>query len=314
MIERCACFLTDLGYIFPTVLAAIQARKFLDREIADVVIILFDSPPEKTELIEKICAQNHIILLNPAKEILEGYGVLHARLFLADLLPGQYQRVFYMDADIQITGSLNALIQTELPADCDFAAVPDPMAIELYEGPSAHPKIQAYFDGLGIKSSPDRPYFNSGTLLINLPAWATIGRDAIKFQTTMPAKCVFHDQSAANFAGHSKMMPMSFRWNFPIFFRNCGVERPIAPSVYHFMSKPKPWDGVFPPWNHDFFDPYAKLRAKYPELQGFSKSFSLSARAKYLGQQYYKRVIETVTWRYSGRRPAILEFNAATKF
>jgi lipopolysaccharide biosynthesis glycosyltransferase len=312
MIDRCACFTTDLGYIFPTVLAAIQARKFLNREIADVVIILFGSPPEKTEQIQKICEQNQIILLDTSNEILRDYGVLYARLFLSELLPGKYRRAMYMDGDIQITGSLNTLIQTELPSDCDFAAVPDPMAIELHEAKS-DPKIQAYFDGLGIKSSPEKPYFNSGTLLINLPEWAIIGRDAINFQIEMPDRCMFQDQSALNFAGHTKMTPMSFRWNFPIFFRNCGVEQTIAPSVYHFMSKPKPWNGVFPPWNHDFADPYAKLISKYPELRGFSKTFPASARAKYLGQQYYKRIIETITWRYSARRPAILEFNAATR-
>jgi lipopolysaccharide biosynthesis glycosyltransferase len=313
MIERCACFTTDLGYIFPTVLAAIQARKFLDREIADVVIILFESTAEKTDAITKICEQNQIILICPPKEMLHGYTVMYSRLFLTEMLPDRYQRVLYMDGDIQITGSLNKLIQSELPSNCDFAAVPDPMAIELHEGKSEHPIIQSYFDGLGIKSSLDRPYFNSGTLLINLPAWAVIGRDAFEFHNTQPDKCRFQDQSALNFAGHSKMTPMSFRWNFPIFFRNCGVERPIAPSIYHFMSKPKPWDGVFPPWNRDFVDPYTNLASKYPELQSFSKSFPRSVRARYLGQQYYKRLVETITWRYSRLRPAILEFNAATK-
>ncbi len=314
MIDRCACFITDTGYLFPTVLAATQARKFLDREIADVVIILFDTPPEKAELIAKICERNQIILICVSDEILQGYNAMYARLFLTELLPAKYKRVLYMDGDIQITGSLNDLIQTELPGDSDFAAVPDPMAIELYEAKSGDPKIQSYFEGIGVNSSPARPYFNSGVLLINLPQWAAIGRDALDVLTNAPAKCLFQDQSALNFAGHSKFAPMSFRWNFPIFFRNCGVEKSLAPRVYHFMSKPKPWNGAFPPWNSSFVEPYAKLISEYPDLGAHSKKLPLSAHIKYLGQQYFKRANETITWRFSGRRRAILEFEKAVLF
>jgi lipopolysaccharide biosynthesis glycosyltransferase len=314
MVNPCACFITDAGYLFPTVLAATQARKFLDREIADVVIILFDSVPETAELITKICEQNEIILICFSNEILQGYNAMYARLFLTELLPAEYKRVLYMDGDIQITGSLNQLIQTELPGGCDFAAVPDPMAIELYEAKSGDPRIQSYFEGIGVNSSLARPYFNSGVLLINLPQWAAVARDALDVLTNAPEKCLFQDQSALNFAGHLKFAPMSFRWNFPIFFRNCGVETPLAPRVYHFMSKPKPWNGAFPPWNSSFVEPYTKLMSEYPDLSAHSKELSLSARTKYLGQQYFKRANETITWRFSGRRPVILEFEEAVLF
>jgi lipopolysaccharide biosynthesis glycosyltransferase len=314
MIHRCACFITDAGYLFPTVLAATQARKFLDREVADVVIILFDSPPKTAELIAKICERNRIVLICVSNEILQGYNAMYARLFLTELLPDKYQRVLYMDGDIQITGSLNDLIQTELPGNSHFAAAPDPMAIELYEAKSGDPKIQAYFEGIGVNSSPARPYFNSGVLLINLPQWAAIARDALDVLTNAPEKCLFQDQSALNFAGHSKFAPMSFGWNFPIFFRNCGVEKSLAPRVYHFMSKPKPWNGVFPPWNNNFVQPYRKLISEYPDFGAHSKKLPLSAHIKYLGQQYFKRANETITWRFSGRRPAILAFEKAVLF
>ncbi len=314
MTDRCACFLTDRGYLFPTVLAAIQARKFLDPDVSDVVIILFDAQPEHADLLAEICEQNQILLLCPDNELLQGYSAMYARLFLAQLLPVKYRRVLYMDGDIQITGSLNDFIRTELPANCDFAAAPDPMAIELAEAKSGDPKIQSYFDGIGITSSPAKPYFNSGILLIDLKNWPVIGHDALNFAIQSPERCLFQDQSALNFAGHSKYTPMSFRWNFPIFFRNCGVESQIAPRVYHFMSKPKPWNGVFPPWNNSFVEPYLKLVAQYPGLSSYSKKLPASAQMKYLGQQYYKRIYETVTWRFSPRRPGILKFDRATGF
>jgi hypothetical protein len=107
---------------------------------------------------------------------------------------------------------------------------------------------------------------------------------------------------------------MSFRWNFPIFFRNCGVEAPLAPRVYHFMSKPKPWNGAFPPWDSSFVEPYMKLLSEYPDLSAHSKKLPLSAHIKYLGQQYSKRATETITWRFSSRRQAILQFEKAVLF
>jgi len=314
MISRCACFLTDLGYLFPSLLCAVQARKFLDPESADVIIVLFDSTPQTTELFSKICQQNGIILICADREILGGHSAMYARLFLSQILPEKYQRILYLDGDMQIGGALNDLIQAELPANCDFAAAPDPMAIELYESKSDHPATQSYFDGIGIKSTPERPYLNSGALLINRPQWAGIGRDALDYLAKSPSTCLFQDQSALNFVGHTRYAPMSFRWNFPIFFRNCGVEAAVSPRIFHFMSKPKPWNGVFPPWNRSFVDPYTNLVAKYPELQAYSKKMSLSSHTKYLGQQYYKCILETLTWRYSGRRPAILEFEAAARF
>jgi lipopolysaccharide biosynthesis glycosyltransferase len=314
MPNRCACFLTDIGYLFPALLCAIQARTSLQRETADVVIILFDSTPQTTELFSRICEQNGIILICADRQILQGYSAMFARLFLSRILPETYQRVLYLDGDIQITGALDALIQMELPENCDFAAVPDPMAIEHHISKSGHPEIQSYFDGIGIKSTPARPYFNSGSLLINRAHWAEIERDTIDYLTKSPSTCLFQDQSALNFVGHRRYAPMSFRWNFPIFFRNCGVESAIAPRVFHFMSRPKPWNGVFLPWNRSFVDPYTKLIARYPELQAYSKKMSLKTHAKYLGQQYYKCIVEIIVWRYSSRRPAILEFEAATRF
>ncbi len=312
--DKCCCFTTDLGYLFPTLLSAIQARAFLDREVADVIILLFASDLSGVEVIAEICQRNQLKLLVVDTDILQGHTTMYARLFLCDLLPENYKRVLYLDGDTQIRESLNGLIDSELPDNHAFAAVPDPMAISLHVARENEPAIQAYFKGLDVDSQPATPYFNSGVLLINLQLWAEIARDALACLKDTPALCVFQDQSALNFAGHRKFTPMSFRWNFPIFFRNCGLEGPIQPRVYHFMSKPKPWEGSFPPWNRHFLRPYLELIADYPELQSFLKTLSLQARVKYLCQQNIKRLQETVTWRYSSRRPAVLEFDAATKF
>jgi lipopolysaccharide biosynthesis glycosyltransferase len=314
MINRCACFTTDLGYLFPTMLSALQARQFLERNVADVILILFTSDPAVDESFAEICLQNQIIFLVFGTDILQGHTTMYARLFLSEILPETYQRVLYIDGDVQISESLNELIRAELPAGHAFAAVPDPISILLYEAKGDFPEIKSYFDGLGVENAPSRPYFNSGVLLINFQEWAAIERDAINCLTKTPALCLRQDQSALNFAGHRKFTPMSFRWNFPIFFRNCAVERPIHPHIYHFMSNPKPWHGSFPPWNRGFFAPYERLKSEYPQISAYSKAMPLQVQVRYCFQQYFKWIQETFTWRLSGRRAAILEFDAATKF
>jgi alpha-N-acetylglucosamine transferase len=295
-------------------LAAIQARKHLDREIADVVVILFNSGPSVDEVFVEICRRNNVIFLVSSTEILQGHTTMYARLFLCELLPANYQRILYIDSDVQISESLNDLIRSELPRNHAFAAVADPMCVLFHEGKVEFPKLLSYFGGLGLRSTPSQPYFNSGVLLINRLEWATVSRDALDFLAKSPTLCLFQDQSALNFAGHGKFTAMSFRWNFPIFFRNCAVERPIQPRIYHFMSRPKPWDGSFPPWNGRFSTPYTRLKSEFPNVQTYSKPMPLPTRMKYLCQQYYKRVHETFSWRYSGRREVILEFNGAAKF
>jgi lipopolysaccharide biosynthesis glycosyltransferase len=239
---------------------------------------------------------------------------MYARLFLTEILPEKYKRVLYIDGDVQIGESLNELIRAELPDHHAFAAVPDPLSILLHEAKGKFPKVESYFKGLGVENSPTRPYFNSGVLLINRQEWTTIERGALACLTKTPALCLRQDQSALNFAGHRKFTPMSFRWNFPIFFRNCAVEKPIQPRIYHFMSNPKPWHGSFPPWNRRFFAPYERLKSDYPQIGVYSKSMPVQIQMKYFFQQYFKRIQETFTWRLSGRRAAIFEFNAATKF
>ena len=308
----CACFITDLGYMFPSLLSAIQARQNLAK-IADVVIILFTKDGKADDLFHEICQQKEIILITANLAVLQSHTPMFARLFLDTLLPEVYSRILYIDGDVQITACLNDLVQSQFPDDA-FLAVADPMAIVADEANAEAKQIAVYFETLGVKNSPATPYFNSGILLVNRASWAEICHDALKFLDEHPEYCLFQDQSALNFAGHKKLIPISFRWNFPIFFRNCGVEERINPAIYHFMSKPKPWNGVFPPWNKSFFDPYVQLSHEFPGLAVYSPPMSLRTYIKYSVQQRVKKLQETISWRFSSRRQRILAYDEASKF
>jgi lipopolysaccharide biosynthesis glycosyltransferase len=309
MNTRCVCFTTDLGYLFPTLLSAIQARKNID-ETADVIIILFLAGAPVDDVFQEVCAAQNIIFLIRSSEILQGFTTMYARLFLCELLPAQYAHILYIDGDVQIAGSLNPVIAWRPVGPETFCAVADPMAVELIHDETRH-DIRDYFESLGVKNSARQPYFNSGALRIERPGWAEISHEAMKLLRERPELCRWQDQSALNFAGKGKFAPMSFQWNFPIFFRNCGVEHAINPRIYHFMSKPKPWQGDFPPWDGRFVKPYLQLLDENPALARFCGKLPFKMRLKYFGLQNYKRMQELLSWRLSGRRQAILDVNAA---
>jgi lipopolysaccharide biosynthesis glycosyltransferase len=311
-VSRCVCFTTDIGYLFPTLLSAIQAKRFLRSEVADVVVILFGAK-EDASAYDDICRSENINLILADNAVLQGNSAMYARLFLDRLLPQHYTRLLYIDGDVQITQPLNELIQADLGSSA-FSAVADPMAVFSHRRDTAKSaEIDAYFAGLGVNSTLELPYFNSGILLIDREAWREVSVDALMFIQKSPELCRFQDQSALNFAGHRKFTPMSFKWNFPIFFMNCGVEGQIQPGIYHFMSKPKPWNGNFAPWNAKFVTPYVELQSKYPALRSLVRPMPARVRGKYLLQQNFKRIQETFSWRYSNLRSGILEFDSAAK-
>jgi lipopolysaccharide biosynthesis glycosyltransferase len=312
MNHACVCFTTDMGYMFPSLLSAVQARERLDPAHGDVIIVLV-SEAGVDELFFEICRQKGIILIIAPPEMLRGHNSMYARLFLDEMLPAQYSRILYIDGDVQIVAPLDGLIALPL-APGALAAAADPMCIEAERDSPQARRFNAYFASLGVKNSPATPYFNSGVLLVERDTWAKISGVALKFIDETPELCLFQDQSALNFAGHANLVPLSFRWNFPAFFRNADVETVIRPVIYHFMSKPKPWNGNFPPWNSSFSKPYQRLISEYPGLAAYSRPMSNKLRLKYFAQQNYKRLHETKSWRFSTRRDGILRYFGAAKF
>jgi hypothetical protein len=161
MISRCVCFTTDAGYLFPTLLSAIQARAHSDKALADCIIIQFGELGAADGLFHQVCKDKGILLIQAGVEHLHGFSAMYARLFLDELLPSRYADILYLDGDIQIGRSLNDLIAWNLaPGKC-FAAVADPLAIELQQGSGRSEEISRYFHDLGVTSSPASPYFNS---------------------------------------------------------------------------------------------------------------------------------------------------------
>ena len=153
-------------------------------------------------------------------------------------------------------------------------------------------------------------YFNAGVLRISRRGWGELGSLAWDAYSGRPSGWRFLDQDVLNLVGADRRLPMSLRWNFPIFLRNARVERSIQPHIYHFMSAPKPWNLACPPWSEVFCTPYLDAVQMYPELQAYNLAMPLRRRLRYHLQQRYKQARETMSWGYGLPRKRVIDYEA----
>lgn len=108
----------------------------------------------------------------------------YARLFLAEILPEEVDRILYMDCDMIVCNSLMTLWNTDLQEKV-LGAVQDDI------GDSTKAAV-------GLVSQD--PYFNSGLLLINLTEWRVqnIGEACLEFIQNHEGNVIHHDQGVLN--------------------------------------------------------------------------------------------------------------------
>ena len=148
-------------------LTAISAVSLLAHNPGLRVILLgHDLRPESVELVrarvEK--AGGRFLPLDATARIkeLEASGAspyvsyaVYARLFIADLLGDEHGRVLYLDSDTLVAGSIQDLLAHPL-GGCPVALGYD----------CAHRRYKKV-----INLAPEKPYYNSGVMLIDLDAW-----------------------------------------------------------------------------------------------------------------------------------------------
>lgn len=236
------------------------------------------------------------VLRSLDRRILEGMSGLYSSFFLDRFLPADYDQIVFVDADVQFWRPINVLLQSEPPSG-QFFAVADPMAFEVDMPTSRSARLSQYMRGIGLDGIAQRSYFNSGVLRINRTGWNEIGMEALRFVQKKPQLCQFADQSALNAVSRGRQSLISLKWNFPIFLRNSSVEHLINPAIYHFMSKPKPWQGSFKPWDRRFLEPYSAALRNQPKLAPYLSPMPYGLRVKYVLQQWSKWGWESILWR-----------------
>lgn len=123
----------------------------------------------------------------------------YARLFLAEMLPQNVDRVLYMDCDMIICDSLMMLWNTDLQGKV-LGAVQD----DISDSTKA-----------AVELLPQDKYFNSGLLLVNLVAWRQqeVGRKCLEFINRHKGRSVHHDQGVLNGVLKDKWFRLPIEYN-----------------------------------------------------------------------------------------------------
>ena len=314
MIDTCICYATDRGYLFPSLVSAMQARQHASKAKSDIFIVGVELDGRTVDLFRRICDSEGIHFLPVPKSSIGSTPAAMGRLFLADLLPAQYSQLLYLDGDTQIVGSLDPLLEANLPAG-KFLAADDPIMFEFESGVYSYPQ---HFQSVYRGEKPTYRYFNSGVLRADRTTWSSIAARALalyetEYGTERGRLWRFADQDALNIVGGSSRIPLSLAWNFPIYLRDAGLHLAIKPSIYHFMASPKPWQGSFRPWNAKLFLPYLEAIHRYPELADYRTALSGTNHLRYRVQQRVKQVSTLYWWKYSGRCQLILDYEQSLR-
>jgi len=174
----------------------------------------------------------------------------YARFFISDLVPYE-DRIVYLDCDTLVVDSLTGLLSLDLNGKA-FAIAYDCLRNE-------------YKKLIGL--TPERPYFNSGVLVVDLKAWRVrkCTERVFEHMKNVRASYMFGDQDFFSVVLHEDAARLPVRYNFLthyLMFRRhhdvlsvmgippeawadkADFDEAIArPAVYHFLGQTlgRPW-------------------------------------------------------------------------
>lgn len=202
------------------------------------------------------------------------------RLFIAELLPLEIDKILYLDCDIVVMGPLKNL--WELKIDNYALAACDPLdktfAIE-----------NRVYERLSIPLQYG--YFNAGVLLINIEYWRTknVQQWLLQFAESKFNNIIYHDQDILNAVLYDQVLFFEERFNMQRTHDiNENDEAFWNAAIVHFSSSPKPWDYGC---QHLLSNYYYKTLQKTP-YRDFSPSFNYKNWWRYVAKPSIKTIIK----------------------
>lgn len=324
MKDTAVVFVTDKGFLVPSLVAALQVAEQPEATlIADIFIVLIDVDSGIVTSLASLfrdaglsfVAMNSSLFLPPDDTFFNKTHVPRTalgRLALHHVLPAQYENVVYLDGDTQISGDITALLRHRVRPG-HIAAVPE--GNWLCEGDIGHywPKHKAYMAALGIDDPHN--YFNSGVLAFRMDTWREMAPRALEYFARYPERCIYHDQSALNavFAGrYERLSPI---YNFVLLYAELAIEDKVKPRIFHFTGGDKPWNYVGPPWNGRFTGAYRAFLETYPTLSAYLPLQGYGEPAEKPARRLLSLLKKPVSlWRRARRKARLREYIAGNNF
>jgi len=312
MRQLAVCYTATSGYLFSTVLSALQARLHSDPASVSVLVCLIaDHPSEEQDVFESVCERNGIDFIVVPLSTLRGLHPAFARLFLDEILPSEVQEVLYLDGDTQVLADLTPLLEAAPPAG-GVLAVRDPMVFIRQVSPSLRGKIDGWWDESGILPALRSNYVNSGVMRLSRAVLPELRDSVLDLIGGQGFSLHFKDQDAINIVLGPRIQPISLAWNFPGFLVGSNLVSVVSPRVVHFMSDPRPWEGPLPPWGAKYHEPYLAFVRQYPATAPYQSRLHGTRRVRYELQQRYKGLAEGRLWRRKAAAEAVRALEQAT--
>lgn len=266
-----------MGFVVPSMLVAEQLAGPALSPLTDVMVFILDPPGG---FIEQLVAEFpppaiRIVTLSTRDfaassdyaRFFKGHVPLAAlaRLEIWDRIPKDYDRVMYLDGDMQVIGDIAPLLRLEVPEGRIVAAAEN---FVMFEGPDRQrpPWLDRYLASLQLKSAAC--YFNSGLLLFRRDTWASVAPRALEFFLNHAEICAHHDQSALNAVCAGNWLPLSPAYNYSTFYLKMGGMDRVRPKILHHSSAPKPWQSPDSLWPPRHAETYRSFLRRHPALAG----------------------------------------------
>lgn len=188
--------------------------------------------------------------------------VTYYRLYIADLLPADVDKVLYLDCDIIVNGSLSSLFEIDFDGVA-IGGVTD-MCSSWHE----------YYHRL--QYDPSKDYFNAGVAMINLDYWRDhkIGQECLDYLTEHFDRVVNNDQDVLNAVLCDRKLSLPVTYNYqiqlkmPYFFDtyDSSLQKEIMetknPLIIHYAARLKPWMVRY--YSYPFNDLWHKYKRMSP--------------------------------------------------
>ncbi|MGV7210603.1 glycosyltransferase family 8 protein [Oxalobacteraceae bacterium A2-2] len=287
--DRLVVFVTDIGFLVPSLVAARQLVKQGIHAIADIVIYTVNIEPELIEYLVLQPGNAHIKfeslpyeLFAPPENI--SFHKNHvpvtslARLSLHEVIDARYENIIYIDGDVQVVGDVSGLVKYTVPEHMIMAGRGSAW-LDLDDG-STNITPDDYLRNLGGLTS--ETYFNAGVLAFRRSTWVEAAPRALKFFFDNSEICIRHDQSALNATFKDKVLSFAPRYNFHSVYADLHVQRDYPPAIIHFTGPKKPWGAALAPWGARFKPSYEEIMREQPKLQPYLKVVERSSLRAHL--------------------------------
>ncbi|TVP75357.1 MAG: glycosyltransferase family 8 protein [Puniceicoccaceae bacterium] len=159
----------------------------------------------------------------------------YARLALPWMLPIEYERVLYCDADVVFLRDWSHLWNLELN--------------EFLVGAAVCPVVQTLGgEGLPLEELgllPEAAYYQSGVMVMDIARWRKerISESALEYLARFPQQARYWDQSALNAVLPGKWLEISEEWNMATFrYHRLTPEQKTRVGIIHYSGPNKPWN------------------------------------------------------------------------